>query len=89
MASAQRHVSMVDYQSKCFSMQCDTMHSNNCSLMFVCVRFDVPTRQDNAQDPLHCFAEADYVIKCLKHIKSLPRFNETDMPEKSVGAWNN
>lgn len=80
---------MVDYQSKCFSMQCDTMHSNNCSLMFVCVRFDVPTRQDNAQDPLHCFAEADYVIKCLKHIKSLPRFNETDMPEKSVGAWNN
>lgn len=80
---------MVDYQSKCFSMQCDTMHSNNCSLMFVCVRFDMPICQDNAQDPLHYFAEADYVIKFLKHIKSLPRFNEIDMPEKSVSAWNN
>lgn len=42
--------------------------------------------QDNAQDPLHCFAEADYVIKCLQHIKSLPRFNEIDVPEKSVGV---
>lgn len=42
--------------------------------------------QDNAQDALPCFAEADYVIKCLKHIKSLPRFNKIDVPEKSVGV---
>lgn len=78
---------MVDYQSKCFNMQCDAMcFNNNCSLMFVCVRFDVTIRQDNAQDSVCCFSETDYVIKCLKHIKSRPRFKEIYMPENSVGV---